>query len=1013
MRHLLCKFGRLLRDKWNQATGRRRGRELRRRLVKKKNPFGKMRNLLISCVLFILGAGRAPCAGVGTLLKDFDYEVIKFAQDPVRERIYATTTNNSVIVIDTNTATVAQEIFIGSQPHGLDVKADGSRLYVACSGSTTAGIGVIDLTTLTKLPSLLTPFRPAHIAAGLADRLYVTFVDDASIKQLNAADGVVQASIGFPQVTDMAAVLAITPDRKKLIYGDVGLSPARLKRFDVSGATLTFSQESIFGRVGENGERLMMSHSGNTFCYATGGGQGNYGIALIPTTDLNASIGIFQCDAYPANGSFNADDTVFYTAPASQNKVRIFNTATFLETGSFQIANDESVGEIICDRGGRRLYVAGASFFGPAKMHVYALTDTKVLITSADTTTAHKGGAFAFSLTCDTPGVTFAATGLPAGLNINPASGLISGTPTQPGVFVVPVSATAVNREKAIGQLTIDVQTPFTVVINGHGSVVPGGAGTTWWTVGSMRELLATPDDGFGFVGWADAITSVNPHLFFLVQADSTLQATFSQLVPFTVAVNGPGRVTPQYLGTTQQPLGTTVAITATADPGARFTGWTGAVTASQNPLTISLSSNATVTANFETVTFAPLTVLTSGPGRVSAEFLGTTVRDIGAFLAIAATPIPGTRFIGWSGAVTSTDNPLVLNFTGPATLVANFESLTIYGGNYTAIAPPDPQRAQLIAFWAAVDSSGAFTGRLVHGSARYPVLGSVSNLDGTTINIPRRSPQPPLLLRVRLALVDGAPTVLATLIDGSSQVELRGFRAAAFAANHSAPYAGRYTFILPPPEGESGPPAFGHGNGVAVVGRNGAATFSGSLGDGRPFAAGCTITENGHVFLAVPLFGGGGYLTGQLDFRDAPGQSDFDGELNWSRPALPTLRYASGFSVGVTILGSRYVAPRAGTNIFAAQTGNVTMSGGDLPFAITTPISFGPGNVVIPGLPANGLQCRLQSGTGLFSGTFLPPGRIASRTFLGVIYQKLPAAVAVQRSATGVGSVVLVPATP
>src|SRR4051812_12088394 len=105
-----------------------------------------MRSLPVPYVLFMLVVGFLPVANAG-LLKTFDYEVIKFAQDPVRERIYATTTHNSVIVIDTETITVSQEIFIGSLPRGLDVNADGSRLYVACSGSTTEGIGVIDLTT--------------------------------------------------------------------------------------------------------------------------------------------------------------------------------------------------------------------------------------------------------------------------------------------------------------------------------------------------------------------------------------------------------------------------------------------------------------------------------------------------------------------------------------------------------------------------------------------------------------------------------------------------------------------------------------------------------------------------------------------------------------------------------------------------------------------------------------------------------------------------------------------------
>ena len=69
-----------------------------------------------------------------------------FVQDPNQPIIYATVpTLNSVAVIDSNTLAVKATIGIGSNPRGLTLSPDGSRLYVANSGSNF--VGVIDTAT--------------------------------------------------------------------------------------------------------------------------------------------------------------------------------------------------------------------------------------------------------------------------------------------------------------------------------------------------------------------------------------------------------------------------------------------------------------------------------------------------------------------------------------------------------------------------------------------------------------------------------------------------------------------------------------------------------------------------------------------------------------------------------------------------------------------------------------------------------------------------------------------------
>jgi LruC domain-containing protein len=82
-------------------------------------------------------------------------------------------------------------------------------------------------------------------------------------------------------------------------------------------------------------------------------------------------------------------------------------------------------------------------------------TDTKTLvitiapagtpptITSSLTATATAGQAFSYNITASgTAPITYSATGIPAGLTLNPSTGLISGAPSAAGTYTIPMTAT-------------------------------------------------------------------------------------------------------------------------------------------------------------------------------------------------------------------------------------------------------------------------------------------------------------------------------------------------------------------------------------------------------------------------------------------------------------------------------------------------------------------------------------------------------------------------------------------
>ncbi|MGZ5023910.1 MAG: hypothetical protein ACXWBS_03505 [Chthoniobacterales bacterium] len=347
--------------------------------------FSSLLRLSLLCLLYsCISVSRTTKAEVVTSATPtptpsaiFSYGVGRLAADPLRPRVYATVPNdNTVVVIDTTTLTVSKTIPIGSSPVGLAVSADGKKLWVANSGSTNFAIGVIDLETLTTLPSLPAPGRPSDIVEGLNHRLYVTPAQQSGgIMQIDGATGTFQTSFGGFEVY-AGGLLRISPDRRTLFFGNVGLSPSTLKKYDVSTPTPALIQTG--GNTGSNGESLSVSHNGQLLVYPNGGGNGGgYTTYEIPTTNLTSINGSFNVGAYPTASTFSNDDTLLYHGTSSQSAVKVFDTKFFTLLGTFPLGNSPgSTGgydskDLAVDRSGRWLFVATSYYPSLGDLRVF------------------------------------------------------------------------------------------------------------------------------------------------------------------------------------------------------------------------------------------------------------------------------------------------------------------------------------------------------------------------------------------------------------------------------------------------------------------------------------------------------------------------------------------------------------------------------------------------------------------------------------------------------------------
>jgi hypothetical protein len=116
-------------------------------------------------------------------------------------------------------------------------------------------------------------------------------------------------------------------------------------------------------------------------------------------------------------------------------------------------------------------------------------------ITSSGILNSTTGEAFEYHITADNNPTAFTATGLPAGLSLDPATGIISGTPSASGLFTVTV--TAVGPQSTIQQkLTLVAHAPETTVFSNTniGGVSSGPSNPTTFTLAESTRITYVMD---------------------------------------------------------------------------------------------------------------------------------------------------------------------------------------------------------------------------------------------------------------------------------------------------------------------------------------------------------------------------------------------------------------------------------------------------------------------------------------------------------------------------------------
>jgi hypothetical protein len=125
----------------------------------------------------------------------------------------------------------------------------------------------------------------------------------------------------------------------------------------------------------------------------------------------------------------------------------------------------------------------------------------------------------------------------------------------------------------------------------------------------------------------------------------------------------------------------TTVTLTAVPIPGYAFVSWSGDTTATTNPLSLNMSGNKNITANFTFVGTRVLTVNQAANGTILSNPAGTS-HSLNSTVTLTAKPAVGYKFVGWSGDLTNTNVVTSLGMNSNKTLSAVFEKTNSFAFN-------------------------------------------------------------------------------------------------------------------------------------------------------------------------------------------------------------------------------------------------------------------------------------------------------------------------------------------
>ncbi len=268
------------------------------------------------------------------------------------------------------------------------------------------------------------------------------------------------------------------------------------------------------------------------------------------------------------------------------------------------------------------------------------------------TKTVSAGQTFSISISC-TPGQTIKSFELK--LSFNPSL-LHANSVTEGTIFT---GYTTFFNAGTINNTAGTIVDVYDLIVGAGGVTTPGSLVSLSFTA---QAASGTTTIGLYDVG----ITNDTAYVPITVTNGTVTLREFT----LTITLDGSGSVTKNPNQATYA-YGTVVTLTAVANTGWVFSSWTGNLSGSTNPTTITMNGNKSVTAHF-TANQYTLTITTTGSGSVTKNPNQSTY-TYGQVVTVTAVPASGWAFSSWTGDLSGSTNPTTITMNGNKAVVAHF----------------------------------------------------------------------------------------------------------------------------------------------------------------------------------------------------------------------------------------------------------------------------------------------------------------------------------------------------
>ncbi len=210
----------------------------------------------------------------------------------------------------------------------------------------------------------------------------------------------------------------------------------------------------------------------------------------------------------------------------------------------------------------------------------------------------------------------------------------------------------------------------LTISNKGEGITKPS-PGNHYFKKGARVYISALALSGWYFKGWIGDLSGNDSTCMITMNAYKNVTACFHRMVhKLALRVNGHGIIKRSSDNEVYE-HGSLVRITAVADDGWSFAGWSGDLSGNRSTQSFVINSDKKITADF--VPVHTLTISATGQGTTTPP-PGTYRHDHGSRIYVSALSESGWKLYQWTGDISGRDSTRILTLKSDMNITADFQ---------------------------------------------------------------------------------------------------------------------------------------------------------------------------------------------------------------------------------------------------------------------------------------------------------------------------------------------------